>query len=150
MASPERETGARRSAPREAPRGEQRRPIVVVDDDPVIAEFCGKALRHDGFDVVTATSGREALRTVYADPRPPALLLTDVNMPAMSGIELAARLTADRPGVPVMLMTGDPASRDEALRHPDLVASILLKPFGAAELVAAVRSVLDSVAPRRP
>jgi CheY-like chemotaxis protein len=63
----------------------------------------------------------------------------------MGGIELAARLSVERPGVAVVLMTADPASAEEARRHPELVTAVLVKPFAIEELLAAVD---DALAPR--
>lgn len=119
-----------------------RRPILVVDDDPLTLAFVARALRLDGYSVVAASSGREALRALYGGTATPSLLLTDVAMPGMTGIELAARLRADRPGVPIVLMSGDPATREGAERRPDLVRAVLLKPFDVDELLAVVHEIV--------
>jgi two-component system OmpR family response regulator len=110
----------------------------VVDDEPAIRAFIAGGLRASGYDVVVAASGRDALAAVYADTLSPALLLTDIEMPGMNGIELAARLRADRPATRVVLMTGREASAARAREHQGLVEGVLLKPFGLAELLGAV------------
>jgi CheY-like chemotaxis protein len=112
--------------------------ILVVDDEPAIRSFIADALRASGYDVVVAASGRDALAAVYADTLSPALLLTDIEMPGMNGIELAARLRADRPATRVVLMTGREASAARARERDGLVEGVLLKPFGLAELLEAV------------
>lgn len=122
-------------------RRRSRHPILVVDDDPLILAFVSRVLRLHGFDVRTAGDGREALRLVYGDVPAPAMLIADVSMPGMGGIELAARLTADRPGLAVVLMTADPPSAEAAADRPELVRAVLLKPFEVDDLVAVVRDI---------
>jgi CheY-like chemotaxis protein len=95
-----------------------------------------------GYEVTVASGGREALRAMYAESASPALLVTDIDMPGMTGIELAARLTAERPAVRVILMTGDVASAERARGREAFVAAVLLKPFSAAELRDAVRATI--------
>jgi CheY-like chemotaxis protein len=116
--------------------------ILVVDDEPAVRRFVTEALRSSGYDVVGAATGREALATVYGDSRTPTLLLTDIEMPGMSGVELAARIRADRPAIRVILMTGREASAARARERAGLVEGVLLKPFGLAELLHAVLDAL--------
>jgi len=112
--------------------------ILVVDDEPAIRSFIADGLRASGYDVIVAASGRDALAAVYADTLSPALLLTDIEMPGMNGIELAARLRADRPATRVVLMTAREASAARAREREGLVEGVLLKPFGLAELLETV------------
>jgi CheY-like chemotaxis protein len=112
--------------------------ILVVDDDPAILALTSRLLGRAGATVTALDSGRAAIRAIVDGAVRPALLLTDIEMPAMSGIELAARVGALRPGVRIVMMTGDQASARAARDHPDLVASVLLKPFTKDELLAAV------------
>ena len=111
--------------------------ILVVDDDPTVLEMTSRLLRRAGADVRSFPGGRAAVRAIADGLARPTLLLTDIDMPEMSGIELAARVAALRPGVRIVMMTGDEASASAARDHPDLVASVLLKPFTTAELLAA-------------
>jgi CheY-like chemotaxis protein len=116
--------------------------ILVVDDEPPIRRFVADALRSSGFDVVTARDGRDALTQLYGDTRSPALVLTDIDMPGMGGVELAARIHADRPATRVILMTGRETSAVRARERVELVDGVLLKPFGLAELLHVVLSAL--------
>jgi CheY-like chemotaxis protein len=116
--------------------------ILVVDDEPAVRRFVTEALRSSGYDVVGASTGREALAAVYGESRTPTLLLTDIEMPGMSGVELAARIRADRPRIRVILMTGREASAVRARERAGLVEGVLLKPFGLAELLHAVLEAL--------
>jgi CheY-like chemotaxis protein len=130
-----------------SPETEPRHPparILVVDDEPGVRRFVTEALRSSGYEVVAAANGREALAAVYGESRTPTLLLSDIEMPGMTGVELAARVRADRPGIRVILMTGREASVARARERAGLVEGVLLKPFGLAELLHAV---LDALAP---
>jgi CheY-like chemotaxis protein len=116
--------------------------ILVVDDEPAVRRFITDALRSKGYEVTAASNGREALTVVYGESRSPTLLLTDIEMPGMSGVELAARIRADRPAIRVVLMTGREASAARARERAGLVEGVLLKPFGPAELLHAVLDAL--------
>jgi CheY-like chemotaxis protein len=83
------------------------------------------------------STGRAALRAIADGSCRPAVLLTDIDMPGMSGIELSARVRALRPGVTVVMMTGDESSADAARERPDLVARVLIKPASVEELLEA-------------
>lgn len=111
--------------------------ILVVDDDPSVRRFVTRALRRAGAEVTEAADGREALRAIADGRAKPTLLVTDIEMPMMSGIELSARATALRPGIRVVLMTGSPSSAATARGHASQVESVLLKPVSMAELLDA-------------
>ena len=111
--------------------------ILVVDDDPAVLRLVEGVLRRAGADVTIVGSGRAALRAIADGASKPSLLLTAIDMPAMSGIELSARVTALRPGVEIVMMTSDLASADAARERPDLVGRVLLKPINVSELLAA-------------
>jgi DNA-binding NtrC family response regulator len=81
--------------------------LLVVDDDPAILELTSGFLRDD-YNVLTAVSGKEALQTMKDYKGDLSLLLSDFEMPGMSGIELATQLAAERPQLKVLLMSGFP------------------------------------------
>jgi CheY-like chemotaxis protein len=113
--------------------------VLVVDDEPAIRDWVGRALARAGIDVVAAADGREALRLVADGAVRPNVLLTDLEMPRMGGVELAARMDALRPGIRIVMMTGDPVRAAEARERSEIVAAVLDKPILIADLVAAVR-----------
>jgi CheY-like chemotaxis protein len=110
--------------------------ILVVDDDPATLTLIDP-LRRAGAEVTALTGGREALRAVADGFCRPTLLLTGIDMPGMTGIELSARVRALRPGIRVVMMTANPASAAAARDRPDLVMRVLLKPVAIAELLEA-------------
>jgi CheY-like chemotaxis protein len=115
--------------------------VLVVDDSPVDRRLAGGLLeKHVDCTVVYAADGREALRQMT--PRPPDLVLTDLQMPHMNGLELVAAVKSDYPLVPVVLMTarGSEEIAAEALRRG--AASYVPKKKLAEDLAATVRRVL--------
>ena len=121
--------------------------VLVVDDEAAIRAFVARALTLTGFEVAVAADGREALRLVAEDRVRPAVVVTDIEMPGMTGVELAARLLAVRPGLRVVMMTGDPERATAARAHSSIVATVLQKPIPMAELLAAVRPDATSLVP---
>jgi len=113
--------------------------VLVVDDEQAIRDWVGRALARAGIDVVVAADGREALRMIADGVVRPNVLLTDLEMPRMGGVELAARMDALRPGIRIVMMTGDPVRAAEARERSEIVAAVLDKPFVIADLVAAIR-----------
>jgi CheY-like chemotaxis protein len=113
--------------------------VLVVDDEPVIRAYVARTLTLAGCDVAVAADGREALRLVAEDRVRPLVVVTDIEMPGMTGIELAARLLALRPALRIVMMTADPGRADAARGHPSIVDAVLMKPMQPHELVEAVR-----------
>jgi DNA-binding response OmpR family regulator len=118
--------------------------ILVVDDSPTIRRVVGMVLQRAGFDVVAAASAPEAL--VACDVELPGLMLVDVTMPGMGGVELVNRLVDKHPeSPPVILMCtrGDDVSvADPALRASGVVDAIT-KPFSPEALLAVVHHTLE-------
>jgi CheY-like chemotaxis protein len=111
--------------------------ILVVDDDPAALDLTGAVLRRAGAEVTAVASGRAALRAVADGRCRPTLLVTNIEMPGMSGIELSARVRALRPAIQVVMMTSDADSADAARDRPDLVMRVLLKPVTVGDLLEA-------------
>ena len=118
--------------------------ILVVDDEPVLADLSGRILKRAGFSVLVCTSGAEALTEIKSGA-PIDLLLTDRTMPGQDGLELAERAKELIPELPVVLVSGSGffgASADDATEGEGLIAAILSKPYGADELTETVRRAL--------
>jgi DNA-binding response OmpR family regulator len=111
------------------------RPVLIVDDDPETRAAERQLLSENGFRVVEARDGAEALRVVQEDP--PAVVVLDVQMPGMDGPSFARELRMALRRVPLVILTGVPDPRHEADRCN--AEAYLAKPFDAAELVSVVR-----------
>ena len=113
---------------------------LVVDDDLQLLDLASRLLTMDGMDVLRAASAEDAL-AVASDAGPLDLLFTDVVLPGRSGIELALDLVAARPGLPVLLTTGE--WHGEVRKAIDASAlPYLLKPYGLDEVHEAIHRVL--------
>jgi PAS domain S-box-containing protein len=118
------------------------RRVVVVDDEPAIGTLVERILRGAGYLVDTATSGAEGLSLINALEEPLDLLLSDMVMPEMSGVELAWEVRSRRPATKVLFMSGyaEPVLDTHEALPPGL--ELLTKPFNEEELLAKVAHVL--------
>jgi PAS domain S-box-containing protein len=122
--------------------------VLLVDDEDAVREAARRVLERAGFAVVEARHGSEALARLDAMPEPPDVVVTDVAMPVLGGRELAGRLAARWPELPVLLMSGYAGGGDtrghvrEGL--PNVCAPVIEKPFAGETLVAAVRRAMDA------
>jgi two-component system, OmpR family, response regulator len=114
--------------------------VLVVDDEPNIAEVVTMALRFNGFTVETAASGREALAAVSSFK--PHLMVLDVMLPDMEGFDVAARLGAQRAGLPIIFLTARDATEDKLRGLTGGGDDYMTKPFSLEELVARIRTIL--------
>ncbi|MBZ5726680.1 MAG: response regulator [Acidobacteriia bacterium] len=125
----------------------ERPTLLVVDDDSEMRETASMMLECAGYDVLTAGSGKAALR-LCEEHSEIDLVLTDFDMPMMNGLELANRLSGLTRPIAIVLMTAHPV---ETLRTPDTHSSrefrILRKPFTSAELREEMAHALDLHAP---
>jgi signal transduction histidine kinase/ActR/RegA family two-component response regulator len=118
--------------------------VLVAEDEDSLRRMIGFALRQQGYTVLEARNGPDALRKSQELTRPLDLLVTDVAMPQMSGRELAQQLTGRFPGVKVLYISG--YTDDVVLRHglEEAKVNFLHKPFPLTVLARKVREVLDS------
>src|SRR5258708_23020821 len=114
--------------------------VLVVDDEPAVRESIERVLRHDGFEVAVAADGREAIRRL-AVVRPDVVLL-DVLMPQIDGLEVCRRMrdTGDR--TPVLMLTARDAVNDRVAGLEAGADDYLPKPFALEELLARLRALL--------
>jgi two-component system, OmpR family, response regulator len=114
--------------------------LLVVDDEPNIVELLSMSLRFAGFDVATATNGREAVSVAHSFR--PDLVLLDVMLPDMDGFDVIRRLRGEGAKAPVLFLTARDATEDKitglTLGGDDYVT----KPFSLEEVIARIRAVL--------
>ena len=134
---------ASRSSPG-LPRGNET--IFLVEDEPAVRGFLSGLLERLGYTVLTAADGKEALDLAARGEQPFQLLLSDVVMPRMNGVELASRLTREHPDLRVLLISGY-AEKPEALmegRLADSPVAFLQKPFSSVTLAHRLREILGT------
>ena len=116
--------------------------VLIVDDESSIVNLISAALRSEGYQLLKAASGSEALKAVAAHGRPIDLVVTDRTMPGMSGPELVAALQVDQPNLRVILTSGDTHGLSE-LQGAGSSISMMQKPFTPKEVRARVRDALS-------
>ena len=116
--------------------------ILLVDDDEAVRGFTRRILMQQGFHVIEASDGAEALEVASGYAQPIDLLLTDVIMPRLNGLLLAQRMLQAQPGIRVLYISGYVEKSLLAAKHPESI--LLQKPFTPETLIAAVRQVLAS------
>jgi two-component system, cell cycle sensor histidine kinase and response regulator CckA len=118
------------------------RAVLLVEDDPAVRRVAARVLQTAGYSVVQANDGLQAWAEFQRDPSGFSALLADVVMPRMPGTELAARVHAVRPSMPVLLMT---AYTEADLLARGLVTTedrLLAKPFRNEVLLEAIQKAL--------
>jgi DNA-binding response OmpR family regulator len=116
--------------------------ILVVEDEPGIVDFVERGLRQQGFQVSSAADGESGLaRAMEPDID---LLVLDLMLPKLSGIEVLRALHAQRPTLPVIVLTARSALEDRIAGLDEGAVDYLVKPFSLAELAARIRAQLRS------
>ena len=114
--------------------------ILVVDDEPNIADVITMALRYQGFEVESAADGKRALKAVRTFN--PHLIVLDIMLPDMEGFEVAKRLGAERAAVPIIFLTARDATEDKIRGLTTGGDDYVTKPFSLEELIARIRTIL--------
>jgi two-component system OmpR family response regulator len=114
--------------------------ILVVDDEPSIVDSVATSLRYEGFDVEQATNGRLALEA--AQERTPDLIVLDVMLPDLDGLEVTRRLRSDGLQVPVLFLTARDALEDKVAGLTVGGDDYVTKPFALVEVIARVHAIL--------
>jgi DNA-binding response OmpR family regulator len=116
--------------------------VLIADDDHDIVRFVALNLRLEGFDVVVANDGQDAL-DMALDVRP-SLILLDTMMPRMDGYEVCSRLRDQRPDaqIPVIMLTARSMDADRSMAYTAGASDWVTKPFDPADLVSKVKDHL--------
>ena len=114
----------------------------MADDEPELRRILARALRGHGYDVVTAANGREATEAWSRQTPPFDLAILDVRMPVMNGYEAYLQIRTISPGARFLFVSGYAGDALWRTLQAEADVRCMLKPFGATELVAAVRALL--------
>jgi two-component system cell cycle response regulator CpdR len=115
--------------------------ILLADDDPSVREFVKRALVHQGHSVTAANDGTEALDCLGTQPFD--LMITDVVMPGLDGIELTQKASVRCPEMKILVITGYADQQQRAAVSAGGIESILIKPFTLQQICSAANAALD-------
>ncbi len=118
--------------------------ILIVEDDADIAESLQYNLKREGFRSVIAESGEKGLRLALDEKHAPALIILDLMLPGMSGMELCRRLRRETltENTPIIMLTAKATERDKIAGLEIGADDYIVKPFSIKEMIARVRAVL--------
>ena len=118
--------------------------ILIVEDDADIAESLQYNLKREGFRPVIAESGEKGLRLAIDERNPPALIMLDLMLPGMTGMELCRRLRREphTEKIPIVMLTAKAAEGDKIAGLDIGADDYIVKPFSIKEVIARVRAVL--------
>ena len=119
--------------------------VLVVDDEASIVDAVATSLRYEGFEVDEASTGRAAFAA--AQERAPDLIVLDVMLPDLDGLEVTRRLRGDGVTVPILFLTARDAVEDKVVGLTLGGDDYVTKPFSLAEVVARVRAILRRAGP---
>ena len=114
--------------------------VLVVDDDPVVAKSFDRVLSGKGYAVITARDGTEAMEKLAHEHYD--AVFTDIRMPGMDGLEVAARIKATQPWLPVVIVTGYGSPASEARAKEIGVAGFLNKPLSPEMIEGSAREAM--------
>src|SRR5579862_4665801 len=114
--------------------------ILVIDDDPAVNSSLERALRLEGYEVVTAADGTSGLSALALSP--PDAVILDLGLPDIDGLEVCKRMRAAKDDTPVLILTARDAVNDRVQGLDAGADDYLVKPFALAELLARLRALL--------
>jgi DNA-binding response OmpR family regulator len=122
--------------------------ILVVEDDPAILRGVADNLKFEGYEVRTATDGETAYRMCGSEP--PNLIVLDLMLPRMSGLELCRKLRSEGVQIPILMLTAKSEESDRVLGLDLGADDYVTKPFSLRELLARIRALLRRAQPGEP
>lgn len=120
--------------------------VLVVEDDPDLRKLIVRMLEQDNFEVMAASDGRLGLAMAFGERRP-HLIITDIMMPNMDGLQMVKQIRQDRTtkAPPVIFLTAKGAPKDVIAGIGAGARHYLVKPFSMTELIDKVRAILPGV-----
>jgi len=122
--------------------------ILIVEDEPAMVAGLRDNFEYEGYDVISAADGAEGLARALADN--PDLVVLDVMMPRMSGLDVCKQLKAQRPALPIIMLTARGQEIDKVVGLELGADDYVTKPFSIRELMARVKAVLRRASPQAP
>jgi DNA-binding response OmpR family regulator len=122
--------------------------ILIVEDEPAMVAGLRDNFEYEGYDVISAADGAAGLERALADS--PDLVVLDVMMPQMSGLDVCKRLKAERPSLPIIMLTARGQEIDKVVGLELGADDYVTKPFSIRELMARVKAVLRRASPQTP
>jgi len=122
--------------------GKPTRRILIVDDEPTVREVLGQYLQLDGYMVLQAADGLEALR--LAEASPPDLVILDLMLPGIDGLDVCSRLRA-KSAVPILMLTARTEDADKFAGFEAGTDDYITKPFRAREVVLRVQAIMRRI-----
>jgi len=119
--------------------------ILIVEDEPAMVAGLRDNFEYEGYDVISASNGAEGLASALADS--PDLVVLDVMMPRMSGLDVCKQLKARQPSLPIIMLTARGQEIDKVVGLELGADDYVTKPFSIRELMARVKAVLRRVSP---
>jgi CheY-like chemotaxis protein len=119
--------------------------LLVVEDDDSVRQLAARALERAGHSVDTACDGDEGLQLIVEAEGRYDLVVSDIRMPAMDGIEMSRQAAARYPGLRILLVTGFADQRERASDLDGIIVDVLLKPFSLASIRETVAKNLTPV-----
>lgn len=121
--------------------------ILVVEDDESVRSFTARAIAAAGHAVETAEDGDLGLASIREAGGGYDLVLSDIRMPAMDGIEMAKRAAGEFPDLKILLMTGYAEQRERAADLQNVIVDVVSKPFSLMEIRTRVQAALGGATP---
>ena len=122
--------------------------ILIVEDEPAMVAGLRDNFEYEGYEVISAADGAEGLDRALADN--PDLVVLDVMMPRMSGLDVCKQLKTQRPSIPIIMLTARGQEIDKVVGLELGADDYVTKPFSIRELMARVKAVLRRVSPQAP
>ena len=122
--------------------------ILIVEDEPAMVQGLRDNFEYEGYEVISAGDGLEGLERALGDD--PDLVVLDVMMPRMSGLDVCKQLKVKRPGLPIIMLTARGQEIDKVVGLELGADDYVTKPFSIRELMARVKAVLRRVSPHAP
>ena len=130
-----------------SPNGSERKTrILIVEDEPAMVQGLRDNFEYEGYEVISAADGMDGLNRAIADQ--PDLVVLDVMMPKMSGLDVCKQLKARKPSMPIIMLTARGQEIDKVVGLELGADDYVTKPFSIRELMARVKAVLRRASPQ--